>query len=97
MNHFSSELLLELILFLKKAFIILVADTVVSRLTEVSNIVALTDGSVVIAGMDVNGNKLKLFNMIDNTTICTEELTYLSGGLAETSLRGIPALAISYR
>ena len=57
----------------------------------------LSDGSVVIAGEDVNGNKLKRFNMKDNTTICIEELTYVPGGLAEISLGGRPALAISYQ
>ena len=51
---------------------------------------ALSDGSVVITGKDVNGYKLKRFNMIDNTTICTEELTNESRGLAEISLGGKP-------
>ena len=56
----------------------------------------LSDGSVVIAGKDVNGNKIKRFNMMDNTTICTEELRHEPDGLAEISLGGKPALAISY-
>ena len=73
------------------------ADTVVSRLTQVSHMAALSDGSVVIAGKDVNGNKLERFNMKDNSTICTEELTYEPDGLAEILLGGRLALAISYQ
>ena len=53
------------------------ADTLDSRLTEVINIAVLADCSVVIAGKDVNGKKLKRFSMKDNNTICTEELTYM--------------------
>ena len=82
---------------MKIVLLFLVADTVDSRLTEVSNIVTLTDGSVAITGKDVNGNKLKRFNMIDNTTISTEKLTNGPDGLAEISLGGRPALAISYQ
>ena len=74
-----------------------VTNTVVSRLTKVSNIATLTDGSLVISGKDGQGWKLKQFNMKDNTTIYTEELTNEPNGLAEISLGGRPALAILYQ
>ena len=82
---------------MKIVLLFLVADTVVSRLTLVSHMATLSDGSVVITGKDVNGNKLERFNIKDNTTISTEKLTNGPDGLGEISLGGRPALAISYQ
>ena len=72
-------------------------NTVVSRLSDATKLVAFTDGSVIITGKDANGNKLKQFNMKNKVAMYTEELTNEIDGLAEISLGGRQALAISFR